>query len=119
VRIGTGILLLVLGSVLYAAVDVDLPYLDDDALGLILVVGGLVVTVAAVAMKKDRPEVGAGIGLVLMAVGAILAVAIRVDLPYVADYALGTIFLMAGFLALVATLVTIVQQRMRGTNRTF
>ncbi len=113
-RIGSGVLLLVLGAVLYSAVEMDLPYLDDNALGLILVVGGLAVTVAAVVMNAEHPQAGITTGLLLIAAGAILAVAVRVDLlPYVADYALGTIFICAGVIALLATVATIIRQRMR------
>jgi hypothetical protein len=117
-RIGTGVVLLVLGAFLYAAVDVDLPHVKDDALGLIMLLGGLVTIVIAVINKIDRPELGIGTGLLLIAAGAILAVAVRVELPHVAAYELGSALVSAGILTLIATVGTIVGRRPRRPRRT-
>jgi hypothetical protein len=109
-RIGTGAVLLVLGAILYAF-KVDLPYINDDALGLILSLGGLVIIVVAVITNADRPELGTSIGLLLTAAGAILAVAVRVDLPLVAPYLLGSAFISAGVLILIVTVGTVIGRR--------
>jgi hypothetical protein len=115
-RIGTGAVLLVLGAILYAAVDVDLPHLNDDALGLIMLLGGLATIIVAVITKVDRPELGITTGLLLIAGGAILAVAVRVELPHVAAYVLGSTLTCAGVLTLIAT-VAIIGRRLRSGRR--
>ncbi|MEQ7011019.1 hypothetical protein ABN028_33035 [Actinopolymorpha sp. B17G11] len=115
-RIGIGVVLLVLGAILYAA-DVDLPHVNDDALGLILQLAGLVVIVMAVITKVDRPEVGTSIGLLLIAAGAILAVAVRVELPHAAAYVLGSAFVSAGVLTLIATVGVIIGRRRLASGR--
>lgn len=117
-RIGIGAVLLILGAILYAAVDVDLPHINDDALGLIMQLCGLVVVVIAVITKIDRPEVGISTGLLLIAAGAILAVAVRVELPYVAAYAFGSALISAGVITLIATAGTILGRRFRRRRRT-
>jgi peptidoglycan/LPS O-acetylase OafA/YrhL len=115
-RIGTGAVLLVLGAILYAAVDVDLPHINDDALGLIMLLGGLVTIVIAV-ITKNRPELGVSTGLLLIAAGAILAVAVRVELPHVATYPLGNTLICAGVLTLIATVGTVIGRRFRSSRR--
>jgi hypothetical protein len=52
--IGTGILLIAVGAVLSWAVDVDLPYIADDAMGVILIVAGGIAVVATVIMSMQR-----------------------------------------------------------------
>ncbi|HEY0773189.1 MAG TPA: hypothetical protein VGD51_03840, partial [Nocardioidaceae bacterium] len=42
------------GAALVWAIDVDIPYVYDAALGVILLIGGLVTIVAAVAMSRPR-----------------------------------------------------------------
>lgn len=103
--IGTGIFMIAVGAILYWAVDVDLPYVDDDVLGLILLLGGIAALVIALIMRVDRPEAGVGTGIVLIAVGAILVWAVNVDLPYIDDDAFGVILMVAGAIAVVATLI--------------
>lgn len=39
--IGTGIVLIAIGLILLFAVDADIPYITDDALGLILIIVGV------------------------------------------------------------------------------
>lgn len=108
--IGTGIFLLAAGAVLAWAIDVDLPYIDDDALGMILAFVGLAVVVISVIVKSNRPEPGIGTGIGLIAVGAVLAWAVDVDLPYIDDWAMGTILMIAGLVAVVATVIVQVQR---------
>lgn len=109
--IGTGVFLIAAGSVLLWAIDADLPYIDDDALGLILLIAGLAVLVISVVMKVDRPEAGVGTGVFLIAAGAVLSFAIDADLPYIADYVLGTILMVAGAISVLATLALSLQRR--------
>jgi hypothetical protein len=109
--IGTGVFLIAAGSVLLWAIDADLPYIDDDSLGLILLLAGLAVLVISVVMKVDRPEAGVGTGVFLIAGGAVLSWAIDADLPFIADYVLGTILLVAGAISICATLALSLRRR--------
>lgn len=93
------------------------PYIDDDALGLILLLAGIAIVVIAVIMKTNRPEAGLGTGIVLIAAGAILAWAVDVDVCYIADYAMGAILMLAGAIAVTATLVTWSMNRPRRPRR--
>lgn len=52
--IGTGIVLIVLGLILLYALEVDIPGVGDDALGWILVLGGLAVVAISLAMMASR-----------------------------------------------------------------
>jgi hypothetical protein len=108
---GSGVLLLALGAVLTWAVDFDLPYIDDDSLGLILLVAGIVALVGSVIMQVDRPEAGVGTGIVLIVVGAIITWAVAFDVPYIDDDALGAIFLAGGLIAVAGTVVMSMQRR--------
>ncbi len=111
--IGSGIFLLAIGAVLTWAVDFDLPYVDDDALGMILLLAGIAVTVISVVLKVDRPEAGVGTGIALIAAGAIQTWAVDFNVPFLADEALGAIFMIAGAVAVVATVVVSMQHRDR------
>ena len=54
--IGLGILLIVLGAILTWAVEFDLEFLDDDALGVILLAAGaLAIILALVRTAPPRP----------------------------------------------------------------
>jgi len=108
--IGSGIFLFAAGAILTWAVDVDLPYVTDDILGLILLLAGIAVTVFSVVMTVDRPEAGVGTGIVLVAAGAVLTWAVDFDVPYIADGALGAIFMLAGAIAIAATVVVSMQR---------
>jgi hypothetical protein len=52
--IGLGIILIVAGAILLWALDLDLEFLDDDALGLILLGAGLLALVLALVMNAQR-----------------------------------------------------------------
>ena len=52
--IGVGVLLIVVGLILMFAVQVDLPYVTDDTLGLILLLGGVLVIVLALILNAQR-----------------------------------------------------------------
>lgn len=105
--IGAAVGFLTAGAILYWAVDVDLPYMDDDALGAILLFAGVLSLAFAVIMNTRRSHsstsVGSGIGLI--AAGAILYWAVDIDVPYVFDGALGVILMVAGAIAVLATMV--------------
>ncbi|MGH3315796.1 MAG: DUF6458 family protein [Nocardioidaceae bacterium] len=52
--IGLGIILIVAGAILLWALDLDLEFLDDDALGLILLGAGLLALILALVMNAQR-----------------------------------------------------------------
>ena len=54
--IGLGIFLLILGAIIFV-VQVDIPFIGDDALAIILILGGLLAIVLSFAM---RGRVGGG-----------------------------------------------------------
>ena len=109
--IGLGVFLIVVGAVLYGAIDVDVPYVNDDALGLIVLLAGIAVVVVSVIITTDRPEAGVGTGLLLIAAGAVLSFAVDVDLPFIADSVLGVILMVGGAIAVIATVVVNVQRQ--------
>lgn len=104
--IGAAIVFLAAGAILYWAVEVDLPYIDDNALGAILILAGALAVAAAVIINSRRSprgtSVGTGIGLIVA--GAVLYWAVNIDLPYIFDGALGVILMTAGAIAVVATI---------------
>ena len=52
--IGVGIVLVVIGAVLLFALDVDLPFVSDDTLGIILLVAGVLAIILALVMNAQR-----------------------------------------------------------------
>ena len=52
--IGGGIALFVLGAILAFAVEVDIPGLDDNAIGWILMLAGVVTVVLALVVSRQR-----------------------------------------------------------------
>jgi uncharacterized membrane protein HdeD (DUF308 family) len=52
--IGLGILLIVVGAIFLFALKVDIPYVTDDTLGIILIVAGVIALVAALVMQAQR-----------------------------------------------------------------
>lgn len=110
--LGTGVGLIAAGAVLTWALDVDLPYVEDDALGAILLVAGAVVMVAAAVMNAQRPGTDPSSGLGLGTAGAALLWAVDVDIPYVFDAALGAILLLGGAIT-IAVAVAMNQPRTR------
>jgi uncharacterized membrane protein HdeD (DUF308 family) len=52
--IGLGILLVIVGLVLMFAVNVNIPYVSDNTLGLILLIGGVLAIVLALVMNAQR-----------------------------------------------------------------
>jgi uncharacterized membrane protein HdeD (DUF308 family) len=52
--VGTGIVLIVIGAVLLFALNVNLPFVSDDTLGIILIVAGVVTVILALVMNAQR-----------------------------------------------------------------
>ena len=105
--IGTGATFFAVGAILYWAVDIDLPFIEDNTLGAILMIVGAVAAGAAVLINAQRGQTGAGSGIgsgvAMIAAGAILYWAVDVNLPFVFDGALGVILMVAGTIAVLAT----------------
>jgi hypothetical protein len=112
--IGTGVGLFAAGAVLTWAVEVDLPYISDDALGLILMLAGVIAAVAGGLAASRYPQTGYGTGLMLTAIGAIVIWAIDVDVPFVADNAFGLILLLAGTVAIAMSAIANARQPQTG-----
>ncbi len=52
--IGLGIVLIVIGAILLFALNVNLPFVSDDTLGIILIIAGVIALVAALVMQAQR-----------------------------------------------------------------
>ena len=52
--IGLGIFLIAIGAILTFAVNVDLPYIEDDVLGFILMGLGLLAIILALVLHQQR-----------------------------------------------------------------
>ncbi|HEU5486037.1 MAG TPA: DUF6458 family protein [Microlunatus sp.] len=52
--IGTGIVLIVIGLILIFALNVNVPFVSDDVLGIILVVGGALAIILSLIMNAQR-----------------------------------------------------------------
>ena len=52
--VGVGVVLLVVGAILYWAVEVDIPGVSDNTLGIILMVVGVIAIVLALIMNQQR-----------------------------------------------------------------
>ena len=114
--LGAGLVLLAAGAILTWAVDVDVPYVDDDALGsMLLAAGVLSLVVAAVVNAARASRVNdVGIGLAMIAGGAVLVWALDVDVPFIWDGALGAILMVGGAVAVAAS---VLMQRQQARSR--
>ena len=108
--IGSGVGLVVAGAILFWAVELDLPYLYEGALGVIAMLAGLAVVAVAVGVHP-RAHSSVGTGLVLTVAGAVLTWAVDIDLPFVYDGSLGLILLAAGVIGAIAAIVMDVQRQ--------
>lgn len=52
--IGVGVVLLVIGAIFYFALDVNLPFVSDNVLGIILMLAGLLAIILALVMNAQR-----------------------------------------------------------------
>jgi hypothetical protein len=108
--IGSGVGLIVAGAILTWAVELDVPYLFEGALGVIAMIAGLAVIAVSVGVHP-RAHSSVGTGLTLATAGAVLTWAVDIDLPYVYDGSLGLILLAAGIIGAIAAVVMDVQRQ--------
>jgi uncharacterized membrane protein HdeD (DUF308 family) len=52
--IGLGIVLIVIGAILVFALNVNLPFVADNTLGIILIVAGVIALIVALVMQQQR-----------------------------------------------------------------
>jgi uncharacterized membrane protein HdeD (DUF308 family) len=52
--IGAGIVLIVIGAILLFALNIDMPFVSDDTLGIILIVAGALALVLALVLQAQR-----------------------------------------------------------------
>lgn len=52
--IGLGIVLIVAGAIFIWALDADLPFIDGEALGVILLIAGVLAIILALVMNAQR-----------------------------------------------------------------
>jgi uncharacterized membrane protein HdeD (DUF308 family) len=52
--IGVGIALIVIGAILLFALNVDMPFVSDDTLGIIFIVAGALALILALIMQAQR-----------------------------------------------------------------
>ncbi len=102
---GVGVVFVLAGAVLFWAVDVDLPNVDESAFGAILMVCGIIALAASTMPQTRQMQNGVGSGIGLFAAGAVLVWAVDLDLPYIFDGALGVILMVGGLVSLVATVI--------------
>lgn len=111
--IGLGVVLLVAGAIVTWAYDGNIPDVDDAALGAILLGAGVLLLVVAAIVNSARSH-GPGdaqTGLLVFGLGAVLAFALEVDVPYIWDYALGIILMIGGVVAVAAAVYLEGQQQ--------
>jgi hypothetical protein len=113
--VGSGAILAVVGAILRWALEVNIPYVFEDELGVILLVTGLAIIAAAFGVS-ERAHGSVGGGLALVGAGAALVWAVQIDLPYVYDGSLGIILMVAGAIAIVVA-VAMDYQRREGGHR--
>ena len=52
--IGVGIVLIVIGAILLFALNINLPFVSDDTLGIILIVAGALALILSLVMQAQR-----------------------------------------------------------------
>ena len=52
--IGVGILLIVIGAIFLFALNIDMPFVSDDTLGIILIVAGALALILALVLQAQR-----------------------------------------------------------------
>ena len=115
--VGAGVSLVAAGALVSWAIEVDLPHVDDGALGVILMLAGAIAATVSVIVGSAHAEPGVGAGIALLTAGAIGYWAVDLDLPYVLDDALAVILMVAGALAVVAVVLTHVRQTRAARGR--
>lgn len=118
---GPGVALIAAGAILLWAVEIDLPYVTDDALGMILLLAGGIALVAGIVTGSASASGGAGAsttaaassagtGIGLLLAGSVLLWAVDTDLPYVDDRGLAVILVVAGLVTVGVSLAMGFQQ---------
>jgi hypothetical protein len=117
---GTGVVLVVIGAVLYWGVGIDIPYVDDRTIGEVLIglglVGLLLGALSRMPARAHRSEMGAGTGVAMILAGAVLRWGLDVHTTKVNLDTLGLILIFVGVVAVAATL-TMEWQRSRTQRR--
>ena len=113
---GTGVVLVVVGAILYWGVGIDIPYVYDRTIGEVLmglgIVGLLLGAVSRMPSRAHRSEMGAGTGIAMILAGAVLRWGLDVHTRKVNLDTLGLILIFVGLVAVAATL-TMEWQRSR------
>ena len=52
--IGVGIVLIVIGAILLCALNIDMPFVSDDTLGIIFIVAGALALILALVLQAQR-----------------------------------------------------------------
>jgi uncharacterized membrane protein HdeD (DUF308 family) len=52
--IGTGVVLIVIGAIFLFALNINIPYVSDNTLGIILIVAGAITLILALVMNAQR-----------------------------------------------------------------
>jgi uncharacterized membrane protein HdeD (DUF308 family) len=52
--IGAGIVLIVIGAILLFALNIDMPFVSDDTLGIIFIVAGALALILALVLQAQR-----------------------------------------------------------------
>ncbi|HJQ89209.1 MAG TPA: DUF6458 family protein [Propionibacteriaceae bacterium] len=52
--IGVGIVLIVIGAILLFALNIDMPFVSDDTLGIIFIVAGALALILALVLQAQR-----------------------------------------------------------------
>lgn len=93
-----GLFFLAAGAILRWVVNVDLPFVNENALGAILIVVGIIALAVSAVGRSRYGNQGLGTGLGLIAAGAIVYWALDFNLTHVNDDALAVILMVAGVL---------------------
>ena len=54
--VGVGVVLLVIGAIIYFALETDIPFMETNTLGVILMVVGVIAIILALVMNKQRSQ---------------------------------------------------------------
>jgi hypothetical protein len=109
-REGTGVVLVAAGAILYWALDIDIPFVYEGALGVVLMIAGVIATGAAVASSVVGTRFDIGLGLALFVIGAVVGFAVDLDVPYVLEDELGAILAIGGLITIGASIAMAVQR---------
>ncbi|HET9860854.1 MAG TPA: DUF6458 family protein [Nocardioidaceae bacterium] len=52
--VGVGVVLLVLGAIIFFALETEIPFMETETLGVILMVAGVIAIILALVMNQQR-----------------------------------------------------------------